>query len=597
MAADLTHPVRSLWDAMSRQRRELGVAGVMGAIASGSAVALLGVSAWLIATAAQMPPVLTLTVAAVLVRTMALSRALFRYVERLVGHDAAFRGLTQLRVSVYQRLEQLAPTGLRAFGRGDLLARLVADVDAALDLPLRVVLPWVQAVLVAGATVAFLAWLLPSVGLVIAVLSIVAVALVPWLVSLTSRVAEARMAPARAELTAMVVRAFDATPEIAAFGTAPSVAAQVSSLDDRVTRLNGRESFSLGLGGGIGTVVQGCAVTAALVLAVPAVLDGRIEPVWLAVAALLPLALFDVLGTLPSSALAYQRIRGSALRLAEVADLPLPVTDPRHPLALPHAFTGVEIRGMRARWVPDTLALDDIDLSVAPGSRIAVVGPSGAGKSTLAAVLMGFLPYEGSVAVSGVEIREADGDDLRRHVGLLTQQAHIFDTTIADNIRIGDPDASDESIERAVADAQLSSWIARLPRGIDAPVGGFGLSVSGGERQRIALARLLVARRSFVILDEPTEHLDGATADALSRTMNAALSDATVLLITHRLLGVEDFDLIVQLGKGRVVARGTHDELMRRGGWYAEQWTVEAERQDMSRLLPELPIGRAVPAP
>jgi thiol reductant ABC exporter CydC subunit len=393
------------------------------------------------------------------------------------------------------------------------------------------------------------------------------------------------------------VRAFDATPEIAAFGTAPSVAAQVSSLDDRVTRLNGRESFSLGLGGGIGTVVQGCAVTAALVLAVPAVLDGRIEPVWLAVAALLPLALFDVLGTLPSSALAYQRIRGSALRLAEVADLPLPVTDPRHPLALPHAFTGVEIRGMRARWVPDTLALDDIDLSVAPGSRIAVVGPSGAGKSTLAAVLMGFLPYEGSVAVSGVEIREADGDDLRRHVGLLTQQAHIFDTTIADNIRIGDPDASDESIERAVADAQLSSWIARLPRGIDAPVGGFGLSVSGGERQRIALARLLVARRSFVILDEPTEHLDGATADALSRTMNAALSDATVLLITHRLLGVEDFDLIVQLGKGRVVARGTHDELMRRGGWYAEQWTVEAERQDMSRLLPELPIGRAVPAP
>ncbi|HAN71740.1 MAG TPA: thiol reductant ABC exporter subunit CydC [Actinobacteria bacterium] len=597
MAADLTHPVRSLWDAMSRQRRELGVAGVMGAIASGSAVALLGVSAWLIATAAQMPPVLTLTVAAVLVRTMALSRALFRYVERLVGHDAAFRGLTQLRVSVYQRLEQLAPTGLRAFGRGDLLARLVADVDAALDLPLRVVLPWVQAVLVAGATVAFLAWLLPSVGLVIAVLSIVAVALVPWLVSLTSRVAEARMAPARAELTAMVVRAFDATPEIAAFGTAPSVAAQVSSLDDRVTRLNGRESFSLGLGGGIGTVVQGCAVTAALVLAVPAVLDGRIEPVWLAVAALLPLALFDVLGTLPSSALAYQRIRGSALRLAEVADLPLPVTDPRHPLALPHAFTGVEIRGMRARWVPDTLALDDIDLSVAPGSRIAVVGPSGAGKSTLAAVLMGFLPYEGSVAVSGVEIREADGDDLRRHVGLLTQQAHIFDTTIADNIRIGDPDASDESIELAVADAQLSSWIARLPRGIDAPVGGFGLSVSGGERQRIALARLLVARRSFVILDEPTEHLDGATADALSRTMNAALSDATVLLITHRLLGVEDFDLIVQLGKGRVVARGTHDELMRRGGWYAEQWTVEAERQDMSRLLPELPIGRAVPAP
>lgn len=597
MAAEVNHPVRALWDGMARQRRELAVAGFMGAIASGSAVALLGISAWLIATAAEMPPVLTLTVAAVLVRTMALSRAIFRYVERLIGHDAAFRGLTALRVSVYERLEQLAPTGLRAFGRGDLLARLVADVDAALDLPLRVVLPWMQAILVAGATVAFLTWLLPSVGLMVAVLSIVAVALVPWLVSLTSRVAEARMAPARAELTATVVRAFDATPEIAAFGTAPNVTAHVSSLDDQVTRLNVRESSSLGLGGGIGTVVQGLAVTAALVLAIPAVIDGRIEPVWLAVAALLPLALFDVLATLPSSALAYQRLRGSALRLAEVMDAPLPITNPRDPVALPEAFTGVTIAGMRARWVDDTVALHDIDVQIAPGSRVAVVGPSGAGKSTLAAVLMGFLPYEGSVVVSGVEIRDADGDDLRRHVGILTQQAHIFDTTIADNIRIGDPHASDERILEAIDEAQLSSWIDRLPRGIDSPVGTFGLSVSGGERQRIALARLLLAHREFVILDEPTEHLDGATADALSETMDAALADSTILLITHRLLGVERFDRIIQLDAGRIVAQGTHDELMRQGGWYAEQWTLEAERQDMAGLLVQLPIGRAVPAP
>lgn len=590
-------PVRALWQGMSQQRRELSIAGLLGAIASGSAVALLGASAWLIASASEMPPVLTLTVAAVTVRALALSRAIFRYIERLVGHDAAFRGLTQLRVVVYERLERLAPTGLRAFGRGDLLARLVADVDAALDLPLRVILPWLQAALVSGAAIGFMVWLLPSAGLLVGVLSIVAIAVVPWLIAVTARTVEARMAPARAELAEAVVRALDATPEIAAFGARGRVTARVAGLDDQLTRLNSRESYSLGLGGGIGTVVQGAAVVGALILTVPAVVDGRIGPVWLAVAALLPLALFDVLATLPASALAYQRLRGSAVRLMEIEQTPVPVSDPADPRPLPDDFTGVVLDAVSASWVDHTTVLHDISLRIMPGSRIAVVGPSGAGKSTLAAVLMGFLPYSGSVRLSGVEIDEVDGDELRRHVGILSQQAHIFDTTIADNIRIGNPDATDEELAQAAAAAQLDTWISTLPRGLASPVGSFGLSVSGGERQRIALARLLLAHRGFVILDEPTEHLDGATADALTDTMMTSLGDATVLLITHRLRGVEQFDHIVELEAGRIVAQGSHDELMQLNGWYAEQWSLESERQDMAALLARLPIGQAVPAP
>lgn len=594
---DTQHPVRALWEAMSSQRRELGIAGVLGAVASLSAVALLGVSGWLIATAATMPPVLTLTVAAVMVRTLAISRAAFRYLERLVGHDAAFRGLVQLRERVYTRLEKLAPTGLRAFARGDLLARLVADVDAALDLPLRVVLPWAQAVLVSLATAAFLLWLLPPVGAATALLCLIALALVPWLISRTSRVAEARMAPARAELSAAVVRALDATPEITAFGATAPVTERVQALDTDLTRLNVRESVALGLGGGIGTIVQGLGVVGAIALTVPAVVDGRLEGVWLAVAALLPLALFDVLATLPSSALAYQRVRGSAVRLAEVEETPLPVAEPNAPVAVPDSFTGLTLTDVRARWVEGSDALRGIHLRVEPGSRVAVVGPSGAGKSTLAAVILGFLPYDGSVEISGVQVRDTDGDDLRRHVGLLSQQAHIFDTTIADNIRIGNPQATEAEVDAAVVGAQLASWVARLPQGLATPVGAFGLAVSGGERQRIALARLLLARRSMVVLDEPTEHLDGPTADALTETMRQAFTDATVLMITHRLLGVEDFDRIVVIDAGRVVAQGTHAELLHQGGWYAEQWTMESERHDMARLLPTLPVGRAVPIP
>lgn len=589
--------VRALWEGMSSQRRELAVAGLLGAAASASAVALMGVSGWLISRAAEMPPVLTLTVAAVLVRFLALSRALLRYVERLVGHDAAFRGLTQLRIVVYRNLERLAPNGLAAFGRGDLLARLVADVDAALDLPLRVVLPWVQAALVSMATAAFLVWLLPASGAAIGLLAVVALVATPWLAARIAQGAEARMAPERAHLSATVVRALDATPELTAFGAGAAATARVRALDDGLTRLNLRESYALGVGSSVGIVVQGAAVALALAIAIPAVTDGRIEPVWLAVIALLPLALFDVLATLPGSALAYQRLRGSALRLQEVEAAPSPVVEPADPRAVPADFTGVRCVGVSASWVPGETTLHEVDLVFEPGQRVAVVGPSGSGKSTLAAVLMGFLPYEGSATLSGVELRDTDGDDLRRHVGLLTQQAHIFDTTIADNVRIGDPHADDDAVVAALAAAQLDAWVAALPSGMHTTVGSFGLTISGGERQRIALARLLLADRPLAILDEPTEHLDGPTADALTRTLSAALRDRTVLLITHRLIGLEQVDRIVELHDGRVRASGTHDELMALGGWYAEQWLLESERRDMTALLADLPVGRGVAGP
>jgi ABC-type transport system involved in cytochrome bd biosynthesis fused ATPase/permease subunit len=334
-------------------------------------------------------------------------------------------------------------------------------------------------------------------------------------------------------------------------------------------------------------------VVAAIAITVPAVTSGRIEPVWLAVAALLPLALFDVLATLPSSALAYQRLRGSAVRIAEVDAAP--VTRAYGSTPIPAGFTGIELRGVTAGWVPGSDAIHDIDLTVLPGQHVTIVGPSGAGKSTLASVLLGFLPYRGSATLSGVELRDALDDDLRRTVGLLAQQAHIFDTSVADNVRVGDPSADDTAVEAALEAAQLTGWVAGLPAGIDTSVGSFGLAVSGGERQRIALARLLLANRPCVVLDEPTEHLDGPTADALTATLTSRLAGSTVITITHRLLGLEASDVIVELSEGRLVAQGTHAELLERDGWYAQQWRLERERQDMSLLLPSLPIGEAVP--
>lgn len=588
-------PIKRLWQAMAAQRKELALAGLLGGLASLCAVALLGTAAWLIAQASEYPPVLTLTVAAVLVRTFALGRAFLRYAERLVGHDAAFRGLTELRVRVYERLERLAPVGLGRFTKGDLLNRLVLDVDAALDLPLRIVLPWAQAAFVSVVTVAFLAWLLPGVGLLIGVVVVLALIVAPLIIGRTTRRAERLLAPRKAELTSVVVTALHGCADLSANGRIIDTTTRAHAIDDSITGLSRRESFALGIGGGTATVLQGLAVCATLVIAIPAVVSGRIEPVWLAVVALLPLALIDVLATLPGSALAFQRLKGSADRIAGVMDAPDPVVDPVNPARLGTQPSDISLRDLSASW-STVQVLSGISFDLVAGHRLAVVGPSGSGKSTLAACLMGFLSYQGSARLGDIEIRDVGGDDLREHISVLSQQAHIFDTTIAENIRLG-REIEEQAVWLALEQAQLADWVRGLPQKLQTQVGTFGMSISGGEAQRLALARFLVQPRPIVVLDEPTEHLDSETAEDLERTMFDALAGFTTIVITHRLSSLHLADNVIVLQTGRIHERGTVTELTAGGGWFAEQLASEQEELAVHALISRLPIGRGAPAP
>lgn len=585
--------MREMWRAMATQRGRLAAAALFGVIAAASTVALLGTSGWLISYAAELPPVLSLSVAAVMVRSFALSRSVFRYLERLVGHDAAFRGLTDLRVTIYERLERLSPVGLLRFGRGDLLARLVADVDAALDLPLRVVLPWVQAAIVSAATVAFLAWLVPGAGLALGVVLLIGLVVVPWLVARIAAAAERRLAPTRGALSASVVSSLDGAADLLAFGAVDAALADIDRRDAELTAVAKRESAGLGLGVGLSTALQGAAVVACLIAAIPAVVDGRIGPAWLAVAALLPLAAYDIVATLPTSALAYQRVRGSALRINEVLDAPDPVHDPSQALPLPRPPLPVHCRGLVAAWT-DEPVLRGIDLDLAEGERVAVVGPSGAGKSTLAMVLLRFLDYSGSVQLSGTPLRDLEGDAVREEVGLLTQDAHIFDTSVRENLRLGAPRATDDELRAVLARVGLAGWLTRLPLGLDTDLGPHGAAISGGERQRLALARLLLAERRVLVLDEPTEHLDPQTADALTDDLLTVTAGRSTLLITHRLRGLDRVDRVVVLVAGQVRAVGTHEELIAQGGWYAERWRAEQERGDLAALIEQIPPGTAL---
>ena len=372
--------------------------------------------------------------------------------------------------------------------------------------------------------------------------------------------------------------------------------AALRTRDERVTALGRRESVALGLSGGTGTLFQGAAVVAALLIAIPAVAEGRLPAVMLAVAALLPLALFDVLQTLPGSALAFHRLRGAAARLAGIHDASRVDATPAG--GRPGEFVGLAVADLSARWAGASVdALDGISLSIACGERIAIVGPSGSGKSTLATVLMGFLPYEGSAVTCGSEIRALDGDLLRERIGMMEQSSHVFDTTIAANLRIARREATDDEVWAALGEARLADWVRTLPSGLETEVGSFGTRLSGGQQQRLALARLLLARRELVILDEPTEHLDAQTAEQLDLTLLSATRGRTSILITHRLVGLEAADRIYVLDHGRIVEHGTHDALMSVDGWYSATRRRQDDQRSMSELIERLPAGIGVPVP
>jgi thiol reductant ABC exporter CydC subunit len=575
----------------------LALATLLGAGAVAAAIGLIATSAWLISRSAQRPQESAVAIAIVGVQFFALARGLCRYAERIVGHDAAFRVLSDLRVGVYERLERLAPLGLPAFGSGELLARLVGDIDSLQDLMLRVVPPFAIALLAGAATVGLVWWMLPAAGLILLVALLIAGTLVPWLTGTLAARTEARQAAARGELTASVVDLIEGAPELAVYGATAAQLERAMTADAEVTQLAGRAARTAGIGQGLTSLCVGLAMWGALMVGVTAVHAGRLEGVLLAGIALIPLVAFELVTPLPGATQTLQRVRRAAARVFEVMDTPPPVTEPARQLELANgpgaqrAERELRVRGLRYRYPGQTrLALDGVDLDLRPGRRVAVVGPSGAGKSTLAAVLLRFLPYEtGSVTLDGVELAELDGDACRRVIGLVAQDAHVFDSTLEQNLRLAKRGATEQELDDALGAARLLDWTSELPAGLQTEVGERGARMSGGQRQRLTIARALLADFPVVILDEPGEHLDTQTADAIVADLLTITEDRTTLLITHRLTGLEKVDEVIVLDHGRVLERGTHAELVGLGGRYAELWRRERSRSLHSSLssLPE----------
>ena len=546
-------------------RRRLAEASLLGAGAIGASIALMGTSAWLISRAAQHPSEASLTLAIVGVQFFGLSRGFLRYGERLVGHDAALRVLADLRVRVFARLEAVAPAGLPAFRRGDLVARFVDDVDSLQDVVLRVLQPFLVAALVGAGTVAALWWFLPQAGVVLLVALVLSATAVPWLTGRLARREESRQATVRGELSASVVDLVEGAPELLVMGAVGEQLGRLDDSDSRLREVARRGAGTTGIGLGLTTALAGLASWGALTVGVAATHAGSLNGALLAVLALVPLAAFELASPLPAATQALQRSRVAAARVFEAMDAPAVVHDPATPVALgPRPHTRSTLRDVWASYPgAGRAALRGVDLELTPGRRVALVGPSGAGKSTLADLLVRFLPTDaGETTLDGMPLERLAADDVRRVVGLVEQRPHLFDTTLAENLRIGRRSATDDDLADALARVGLGPWLAGLPDGLRTAVGPMGARLSGGQRQRVAVARALLADFPILILDEPGEHLEPAAADALTADLLALTEGRSTLLITHRLTGLEQVDEIIVLDEGRVVERGTHHDLV-----------------------------------
>ncbi len=546
-------PLRWLWREAGPLRGRLGAAVALAALATLSGIALTACAAWLLSRASEHPPVLELGVAVVLVRALALSKAVLRYGERLESHDAVLRLMTRLRVRVYEQLAVVAPGGLAGGARGDVLSRVVGDLDVVQDLVLRALLPPLAAAAVAASVVVGAALVFPAGAAVLAIGLLLALVAVPAAAAALERRAGVAVAGERVALTIEAVDIAETAEELAAFNAAPGRLATLARHEKRLAAFARREARAAAFGDALEVVLAGATAAALLVVGAAAVRGGTLGALFVAPIVLLGWMLADVAGTMPAAIRRASGLQAAAARITDVLAATDAVPDPASPLAPPPAPLGVRIDNAVVRWPGAARpTLTGVDLELLPGSRTVLVGASGAGKSTLAAALVRFVPLQdGTISIGGTDVAALRGDDVRELVGWCAQDAHFFDTTIADNLRIARPHATDAELERVVHDVRLAAWLAALPRGLQTRVGVGGAELSGGEAQRLALARELLADRPIIVLDEPTANVDAGTAEALMADLLAAVSGRTVLVITHGPYGLELADRVVTLEDGR----------------------------------------------
>jgi ATP-binding cassette subfamily C protein CydC len=526
---------------------------LLGFATIGSGVGLMAISAYLISRAAVVSSVAELSLAIAGVRLFALSRAALRYVERYLTHLTTFRILTRLRVWFYSALEPLAPARLQQYRSGDLLTRVVADIETLEDFYVRVVTPPVVAALVTALACAILGafdvWLAVALLLFLALTGIALPLVTQWL----GREPSGALIATRAELSARMVDQLQGAEDLLAFGQEETYQQRALALSDQLNQSQERLAVIRGLSVALGGLLASLAGLTILWLAIPLVIGGHIDGVYLAVLPLTAIASFEAVQPLSLALQNLEASQAAARRLFELIDSEPAVADGPASSPEPHDYSLVARHLTFAYAEDEPPALEDASFSVPAGGCLAIIGPSGAGKSTIAQLLLRFWDYQqGEIVLGGYDLRAYNPDDARALFSVIAQDTYLFNGTIRDNILLAKGDASDEEIETAARQGQLHAFIETLPHGYDTLVGENGAKLSGGERQRIAIARAILKDAPIWLLDEPTAHLDATTAREMMETLRALTATRTTVILAHDLRGLDFAGHVLRLNAGRL---------------------------------------------
>jgi ATP-binding cassette subfamily C protein CydC len=493
-----------------------GMAGV------GSAIGLLATSAWLITKAAEAPPILHLTFAVVGVRAFALGRALFRYLERVSSHSAAFYALETMRLWMFDRIAPLAPAGIRGVKRGGLMRALVADVDTLQDLPLRIVAPVGSALAIVSVALGAIATVTPMGALLLAGVILVAIATSVGLTRLVGQASDREITPGRAQYADDIMEVIIRRRILEAYGAAGAADSKARASATRVLDAETRHALSIGSTPGLLMIFTGLAIGAMAMVALPLLDGGLVSAPLFAVLVLVPLALFESLAVVPGAVSSWRLIGASAHRIEHSIPSAHPLEIPEESAEMPRVSLGalsLTLNGVQAAWPGGTgPALAPVTLTLRAGDKVALSGVSGSGKSTLANVLVRFLEHSGEYLLGGRDVREIPLEQVRETVVLCEQRPHLFSTSIRHNLSFAKPEGTNQEFMDVLERVGLSSWVSQRG-GLDASVGERGALVSGGQAQRIALARALLSDAPIIVFDEPTANVERALSEHLMRDL------------------------------------------------------------------------------
>ncbi|MCJ7826835.1 MAG: thiol reductant ABC exporter subunit CydC [Demequinaceae bacterium] len=540
-----------LWRDLDLRWTRVAGAILAGSGALGSAVGLTAASAWLIARAAEMPSPADLAIAAVLVRTLGIGRGALRYVERLRSHDTALRGVASLRARTYERLEAGGAARVMTLPKGEVIARVGTDLNAIGDAVVRALVPVGVAIVVSLASVGIVGSQHRGAAVALAACLVVAATLPALLTTRATRIAQEEGADADAEVAVAALSAMEGATEHRVWGMVAQAADVLDAANSRSERARDSAARPAAFSAAIQVLAAGAALVTAVLIGLAAVSSGDLTGPAAAVVALTPLAAFEAIGALPAASAQAYRSRAAASRVRGLLDSagrepppPSMVTSPsrrRPPLIL-------EIDGVSAAW-PGGSPTAPATAVLSPGEALGIIGPSGIGKTTLLLPIAGALPpASGEVRLAGRRVTQSDTGT---QIAMTAEDAHVFGTTLLENLRVARGDVTAEEADRVLSIVGLGPWLARQPEGLDTPLGSGGLSVSGGERRRLLLARSLLHPAPIHLIDEPGEHLDEAGTDIVRAIVEEAKAAGKVVVIVthdHALLNV--VDTVVDLGKG-----------------------------------------------